>query len=294
VDKVLSSGFYRRVVKGRDLWLPEILTVGVFFVCAILVFQGLWYQDRLATKKISDFENRILLVKQYFPKQDAVMKPLRQLKDADGPTVIVAIRRLAQNSGAAINRFALGLEEVVAKRQTSVLPMELSVVMPQKSLLAFVTGLADLDFLCRIVSLNVKPDTSNDENLRLSLKAERVRILKPPTQEVLRRSASDFKAADVRLTSAVAPGRKIFKNIVQPARRIIEAAVGAAEGLAISDLSLVGIIDDGVPKAVVEDKKASKTYYLVKDDEIGGMRVAEILEQEIVLEKAGTRYSLTL
>ena len=59
-------------------------------------------------------------------------------------------------------------------------------------------------------------------------------------------------------------------------------------------LGLVGIIAGDNPQAIIEDKKAQKTYYLNKGQSFNGYVVEDILEDKVVLDYEGKKISLFL
>lgn len=68
----------------------------------------------------------------------------------------------------------------------------------------------------------------------------------------------------------------------------------AMETESIQDINLVGIISGENPQAVIEDKKAQKTYYVNKGQFIGNFQLEEIREGKIILNLQGKRYELTI
>lgn len=58
------------------------------------------------------------------------------------------------------------------------------------------------------------------------------------------------------------------------------------------DLKLVAIIRDGSVKAAIENKKTASTSMLELDDYCGDMKVVEIGDNKVVLEKEDRLYSL--
>lgn len=62
----------------------------------------------------------------------------------------------------------------------------------------------------------------------------------------------------------------------------------------VKDINLVGIISDEPPQAVIEDKKAQKTYYLTKGQFIGEIQIEDIQEGKIILNYNGQRFELYL
>lgn len=70
--------------------------------------------------------------------------------------------------------------------------------------------------------------------------------------------------------------------------------VSAVETSSISDIGVVGIILDGSPQAVVENKKTQQSYYVSKGQYVSQFLVADIQEGKIVLDYLGKKYELQL
>lgn len=71
------------------------------------------------------------------------------------------------------------------------------------------------------------------------------------------------------------------------------ADVGQSSGLS-EQFNLVGIIAGDSPQAVIEDKKANKTYYLYKGASFNGTVVEDIGSGKVILDCKGERVSLVL
>lgn len=84
--------------------------------------------------------------------------------------------------------------------------------------------------------------------------------------------------------------RKIFAS----AALDLEKPTGTASADLIKDVNLVGIISGDEPQAIIEDKKAQKTYYLRKGQFIGKLQLENITEGKIILSYEGQRYELYL
>ena len=67
-----------------------------------------------------------------------------------------------------------------------------------------------------------------------------------------------------------------------------------AEVDSITDISLLGIIADNNPQAIIEDKKAQKTYYMSRGEYVGGFQVEDIKDGMIVLNNNGRRFTLQI
>jgi hypothetical protein len=84
-------------------------------------------------------------------------------------------------------------------------------------------------------------------------------------------------------------GRQIFS---QAAAMQDDSLINAANTDLMKDISLVGIISGENPQAVIEDKKAQKTYYVTKGKFIGEMQVEDIQEGKIIINYGGQKYEL--
>jgi hypothetical protein len=84
------------------------------------------------------------------------------------------------------------------------------------------------------------------------------------------------------------------RNIFIPQAVAEARPLDIASGDLVKDITLVGIISGANPQAIVEDKKAQKTYYVNKGQAIGEFQVEEILEGKIILNYNGEKYELYL
>lgn len=277
---------------NRFLWAVEILCAAAFFLCVVATSYSLRSVNKIAAEKISVLENRLSFIRRFPLPSGLLVKP--GMGHADAGQVMSDIRGLAFETGAVIERFSFGPETRSAKDKVYVLPVELSVTVAQNVFPHFVSGLKKLSFLSRITFLSARPDPSGDENLRLTLKVERLRLSSPVSQEVLSKAAMDFELPVPESRLPVPKNARIFKNRIRSGRSMVNVPLPSGEAFDVGNYGLVGIVNDGSLKAVVEDKRAGKSCFLSQDDEIGGMRVAEILEQEVVLEGVSGRYSLIL
>ena len=85
--------------------------------------------------------------------------------------------------------------------------------------------------------------------------------------------------------------KKIFSNLSLqgPSTSITTLPIDV-----IKDINLVGIISGENPQAIIEDKKAQKTYYVTKGQSIGEIILDEIQEGKITLNYKGQRFELHL
>ena len=118
------------------------------------------------------------------------------------------------------------------------------------------------------------------KNIRVPLPSEK------PTEETLS-AKHTAKPLEEYLESV--KGRQIFSgtNAMQDASLINVANIDL-----MKDINLVGIISGENPQAVIEDKKAQKTYYVTKGQFIGEMQVEDIQEGKIIINYAGQKYEL--
>lgn len=87
-------------------------------------------------------------------------------------------------------------------------------------------------------------------------------------------------------------GRQIFAGA---GSSVTAAMPQPAAGVNVADdISLVGIISGENPQAVVEDKKNQKTYYLSRGQLIGDLRVDDIKEGKIIVDRKGEKFELYL
>jgi len=84
--------------------------------------------------------------------------------------------------------------------------------------------------------------------------------------------------------------RKIFSS----AALDLEKPIGTASADLIKDINLVGIVSGEEPQAIIEDKKAQKTYYLRKGQFMGQLQLADIVDGKIILNYEGQMYELYL
>lgn len=91
--------------------------------------------------------------------------------------------------------------------------------------------------------------------------------------------------------SQAAGQRQIFEAAT--AQEIIVPAIkGEAES--IKDISLVGVISDENPQAIIEDKKTQKTYTVSKGQSVGDFQIEDIQEGKVILNSKGRRYEINI
>ena len=96
-------------------------------------------------------------------------------------------------------------------------------------------------------------------------------------------------AKDYSSYSNAVPGRTVFGPGGAAAPEDISASGGMTE-----QIGLVGIIAGDNPQAIIEDKKAQKTYYLNKGQSFNGYVVEDISKDKVMLDYDGKKISLFL
>lgn len=86
-------------------------------------------------------------------------------------------------------------------------------------------------------------------------------------------------------------GRNIF---LPQETEVSPAAAGPSLEEISSNLSLIGIIAGEKPQAIIEDKKAGKSYFLFKGGLIGQAKITDILEDKVVMEYQSQTFELML
>jgi len=89
-------------------------------------------------------------------------------------------------------------------------------------------------------------------------------------------------------------GLKTRQLFTSPSGSEPEKTSEAVNSDLIKDLNLVGIMAGDTPQAVIEDKKAQKTYYVTKGQLINEFKVDEIREGKIILNYRGAKFELYL
>lgn len=62
----------------------------------------------------------------------------------------------------------------------------------------------------------------------------------------------------------------------------------------VKNLSLIGIVWEHPPQAIIEDKGANKTYFLYKGDRLGDFQIKEIFENKVLLIYEGQEIELAI
>ncbi len=95
-----------------------------------------------------------------------------------------------------------------------------------------------------------------------------------------------ISAADTRNPFRPSTGNKPVETVrPRPAQGQLETMV--------QGLTVVGIDRSGTPRALIEDSKNSKTYFVGVGEQVGGMTVKKITETGVVLSLEGKEIELT-
>lgn len=62
----------------------------------------------------------------------------------------------------------------------------------------------------------------------------------------------------------------------------------------LANYSLSGVINGAPAQAIIEDKKAQKTYFLSRGQSLGEFKIDQILDGKVVLELNGQKFELNL
>lgn len=85
------------------------------------------------------------------------------------------------------------------------------------------------------------------------------------------------------------------RNIFMPQQVEIEpAATGPTVDEVRANLSLIGIIAGERPQAIIEDRKAGKSYFLYKGGSVGEAKVVDVLDDSVIMEYQGQKFELVL
>ena len=116
--------------------------------------------------------------------------------------------------------------------------------------------------------------------------SEQSQVVLPPEAKNLD-TAKDYSSY-----SSAVPGRTVFGPSQGGTPGPEETTISS--GGVSEQLGLVGVIAGDNPQAIIEDKKAQKTYYLSKGQSLDGYVVEEIYEDRVVLSYEGKNSSLSL
>lgn len=250
--------------------------------------------NRQINSELIQVQERLSRIKNYVSAVDKDRKKSLLLnKNYEAMEIAEAlseVQKLAQDNGIKIENVRLkDLHEVSSKGiDYSASPIELGVGGTESALIGFATGLEQCKFLNRLAHVSISVDPQNEDKIKAQIRLEKIDIRKfsqPDMTEslVYHSEPSILKAKGAKLFRL--PQEMKSKNVLIP----LEGRTDV-----LKDLNLVGIVDDGGRKAVIEDQKTSKTYFLNVGDLISEMKVIEIKDSEVVLEAQGAHYNLLM
>jgi len=88
-----------------------------------------------------------------------------------------------------------------------------------------------------------------------------------------------------------AAGKQIFGSATA-----VESTVAATRGSAelIKDFNLIGVVSGENPQAVIEDRKAQKSFTVTRGQFVGEFQVEDIQEGRVILSYQGQRFELSM
>lgn len=283
----------KRMKIARSCLVPAALAAFWLFMVVSLLRSG-----GVLKRTIGDCRVRLEKARAYlaFIKKEEDFRFVYNRERVGGElTVALAeLQRVASDAGLHIT--ALRPQQGQECRQgpgVVATPIAMTLEGTEDSFIRFLRELRRLSFLCRPVSLDLAPQRSGDGTMHVQLVVEKIdkargdrigRVSKPFPP-------LDYRAAGDPLASFTP--KRIFKTpaVIKP--KNIQAASGE-ETAPLKDLYLVGIVDDGGVRAVIEDKKALKTYFLNTGDRLGQATVVAIKGQEVILEVGREQYTMAL
>jgi hypothetical protein len=219
---------------------------------------------------------------------------LKRLEYVDAGEALSAIQKLAKNTGVVLEYIRLKNQEGSRQSDYKIVPFDVSFSGPDAGLMRFLIGVRSLEFLCRITNLHIRSDPGQDGLVKAQMRLEKIDLLPAVFAKDLSgiTLSGENKKNDNEYTDA-AEKRKLFKGLFPLLSKNVHVALAGRQDV-MRDLNLVGIIDDGGIKAVLEDKKTQKTLFLSKGDSIEGLTVYEIRENEVVFKDGESTFNLVL
>ncbi|MBN1913616.1 MAG: hypothetical protein JW788_04375 [Candidatus Omnitrophica bacterium] len=123
-----------------------------------------------------------------------------------------------------------------------------------------------------------------DDHKKTILKEDGIDEIKPEAENKIK--PYEFYAQAIN-------SRKVFSSSSVSQEKPVSNVIKESADL-IKDISLVGIITGENTQAVLEDKKAQKTYYLSRGQALGELLLEDIQEGKIILNYKGQRLELYL
>ena len=257
--------------------------LAVFLSAYGFVFLPLLKIDRNLDKHVSVLSKRLASVSGYKNIQSRNEYVRFEAEGVNDEQALSKIEELSQQAGTRLEYIDVKKPGAGNKPYMAVTPVVLSLSGPEHSLFNFLALIREAGFYSRLVTFSIKADTGDGTAARLQVEIEKA--WHPGLVYVFRK-----KNSRSGLYSS-GENRQLFKVFTAPA--ILKKNIAGRPDM-IKDMALVGIIDDGSVKAVVEDRKAQKTFYLKIDDCVEDLCVTAIHESEIVLQNALESFNLTL
>ena len=285
-SKYSKKSHFLKLVKGLMI---------TFLLLAFLknVIEPLLSLNRKVDAGLIEAKHRISQAQDYLSylgKDKTMTVPKKNFKGVDVSTVLLEIQKVALEDDVKIENIRLqDSREINNGSIYQKTPIELDVSGSESSFARFMAGLEQCNFLCRVAHLTIASDPGSEDAIKGLVRLEKIDLIKWRDSD----SSFDLRPERPRPYEAKAQLRKLFKSPLVLRPKNVQVALDGL-GDVIKDLNLVGIIQDGTRKAVIEDKKTAKTYFLRAADSIGDMKVSEIKEDEVILEAAGGSFTLTL
>lgn len=293
------------LVRDINACLRQRAVLANFFVLILLIIflskvtwpaLDIWYET---DKDLRYMTQRLFIVKTWQALTKEGERLFVPFDPTDTADALLQIENLAKKAGVVME--SIRPKEATDTKYPSFQYLksviELRLNGTETSLISFLTGLKKLGFLSRITDISIRADSKNESTVKSQIKLEKIDDLKVYPEVIDARELSilhDPGAQILKEDNILDKGkRNLFRNLLALVSKNIEV-IGDGRVNVIKDLNLVGIVQDADIKAVIEDKKTLKTFFLNIDDMIAGMKVAEIKENEVVLEADGIRYNLVL
>lgn len=88
--------------------------------------------------------------------------------------------------------------------------------------------------------------------------------------------------------------RDVFRTANAPEKSNKSLTVQPAPSELLQNYSLIGVVADENPQAIIEDKNSKQTYFLNKGQSLGQMKIEDIQEGKVILEANGQRLELSI
>lgn len=119
-----------------------------------------------------------------------------------------------------------------------------------------------------------------------------------PDYEFLQENADSPNGQEVKPFSyydGLIAKKGLFKIAQEEVKKEIRPSAAQAGPLELlSNYSLSGVVSGERPQAIIEDKKAQKTYFLNKGQYLGEFRIDDIMEGKVIFDFNGQKFELSL